>query len=155
MKLKDGQKVAKNFLDEYNLTSPIKIKKVTDILNIKLAYLELDSNKTSVGLLDGKFKNLIVLDPELPIKKKRFLICHKVGHILLEDQEQVPEKIINAFARELLMPSAQITKQVVKCDYNLDKLSEFFKVPKSEIITKLKTEDIYHHCHDENYGNFF
>jgi Zn-dependent peptidase ImmA (M78 family) len=87
---------------------------------------------------------VIVLNASMPNYRKRFTIAHELGHIImhipfavfLEEYADV-ENEANRFASELLMPEAEISRDLQYLTYGkLSDLKQYWKVSKSALIRR-------------------
>ncbi len=149
MQLDDPEITARSFLKKHNLTIPITLKKVADILGSKIEYT--DINTDSATLYKGDYKDLIIVSSNQSQVEQRLNIANLIAHTLLNHQGQIfisnmsdksnkslEEEQAIICANELLIPTLALKEEARRCNYNLNKLAKLFKVTKQAILNKLE-----------------
>lgn len=159
------KEAAKMLIQNYNLTPPINLRKLSKLLKIDVHFRELPDNCDGwVGSLKPEFigtvKHLIVVNSNRSIVRQRFTIAHEIGHIVLKHYENFDKKELlilcknlaegskeetlnyergaNIFASELLIPSSHLLKLLKqKNNVSTEELSAFYRVSKQAMEIKL------------------
>ncbi|MCK8827127.1 ImmA/IrrE family metallo-endopeptidase [Natroniella acetigena] len=141
---KEAQQIAKQFLETHNLNFPINIKKIVNILDIKLIYCNFEG-KGTVFYAD-KNQRLIFANNNLSDEKLRFEITINIAHILLDNHGLIFEGYsapssdlsAKACARELLLPETEVKKIAQKYNGSTQKIKNHFKVPRELVIQQIE-----------------
>lgn len=96
---------------------PLDINKVSQYLHLPIALmqhnpklvkaLEIDDKTDAAFLPHGDHGGIILINMLYPYERRRFSICHEIGHYLLDNLDaeyNVAETEANMFAARLLMP---------------------------------------------------
>ncbi|GAA4984122.1 ImmA/IrrE family metallo-endopeptidase [Streptomyces hyderabadensis] len=83
---------------------------------------------------------LFVLNSELSPERQRFVLAHEIGHMVMHEGEpprDTAEKEADAFAEELLMPAAEIAKDLGGIDVRrAAALKPYWRVPMQSLIIR-------------------
>lgn len=141
--------LVKYYLNQY---FPIDVIALCYSLNISIVY------KANSNFILIKGDNVSInLDEKTPIKVKRYLIAHMMGHILLHsDGEKFAngssvwkeesfvsdscEIEANRFALDLLMPEKQISRLIIEPYFDVAFMSKMFDV--AEEIATLRYQEL-------------
>lgn len=83
---------------------------------------------------------LFVVNAGLSPERQRFVLAHEIGHMVMHEGEpprETAEKEADAFAEELLMPAAEIAKDLAGIDVRkAAALKPYWKVPMQSLIIR-------------------
>ena len=147
---------ARKLLDECAITSaPVNVKKIARHTGARLAYEAFPAKDGISGvLLRKKTGAVIVINDDDYDVRQRFSIAHEIGHLVLHDDDvhidyrdaraatgaEPREVEANAFAAELLMPSALLrTEGTVRAgdDDVIQKLAKKYDVSAAAMSWRL------------------
>lgn len=123
---------------------PVNPVKVANSLGVKVLVDNSDTNKN--GWYDG-ITNIIYLNTDLPLEKKRFTVAHELGHHVMQhgtrkkytNEDADPFEIeANRFAIALLMPVSVVRKCVFVKEMSVEGMADFFGVSERVVCVRLK-----------------
>lgn len=157
--------IAEVITDVLNLSPPVDIETIPEILGGKLEYIEFEDPKLEARIRRDGESFIIELDSERHSnERKRFSIAHELGHLFLHmgfifDEEKWNNKEdysdsvyyrfghseeeyeANEFAAALLMPKEDFQKACIDnlengTEYNLVNIAEIFEVSEEAALTR-------------------
>lgn len=133
-------------------SAPIDVSNITTKLNVSVEYNQ-KLNDGIYGSVQTDTKEILLSENIISDFKKRFVICHEIGHIFYYDKQKKhakrhydevtssgkdPEEIYaNAFAASILVPE-MLLKNALKTTRDIELLSNIFKVSKYVIEYRIK-----------------
>lgn len=89
---------------------------------------------------------LFVLNHSLTPERQRFILAHELGHMIMHEGEpprEHAEREADEFAEELLMPAAEITRELLNIDVRLAiTLKPYWRVPMQSLIIRAEHLDV-------------
>jgi Zn-dependent peptidase ImmA (M78 family)/transcriptional regulator with XRE-family HTH domain len=89
---------------------------------------------------------LFVLNKSLSPEKQRFVLAHELGHMIIHEGEPPrddAEREADQFAEELLMPAAEIAKDLMRIDVRTAmQLKPYWRVPMQSLILRAEHMEI-------------
>ncbi|WP_100404254.1 ImmA/IrrE family metallo-endopeptidase [Bacillus solitudinis] len=158
--------LADSLFDTLELTFPVAVEDVPEILGGELIIKEFENNELEAMIrkVDDSFE--IQISPDKPNFRKRFSIAHEIGHLFLHmgylmnpklwnevgdyrDSvfyrlgHSIEEKEANEFAGAFLMPEQEFIKisreNLENGRYDLEKISKYFDVSQEAALVRGKT----------------
>lgn len=120
------EQYAQEIISSFNLTPPIDLNKICEILDIKVNYESLSSVEALLIVSPGK-RNIIIDNCKNIYKpRERFTIAHEIGHYMMPwhenlqqcdkiadfKSEDTTEREANDFASELLVPKSNLLEDI-------------------------------------------
>ncbi len=141
--------IARKFLKDHKLSSPLSIEKTLTIIEVKLVYTYL--SRIGAFLVHSKKRGkLIAINNNYDLTLQRFFIAHEIGHVILGHQgiyidtlsikskTYWEDKLADACARELLMPGHELREIACIYKYDVQILKDYFMVPELEMVIRLR-----------------
>lgn len=120
------EQYAQDIISSFNLTPPIDLNKICEILDIKVNYELLGSIEALLIVSAGKRNIVIDNSRAIYSQRERFTIAHEIGHYMMPWHENLQQcdKIVdfksedkieceaNDFASELLVPKSNLLEDI-------------------------------------------
>lgn len=139
----DNPEVIANELRKYWRVNMGPISNVTDLLEAKgIIVVPIDFGTRLISDLTTKTEKgiqIIFLNSMMPPDRKRFTLCHALGHIIMHSNTdgETLETEADRFASEFLMPKKEIQHQLTNLNFNrLADLKRTWKVSMQAILMK-------------------
>jgi len=151
------QRLARQFMHDYNLTPTIDLNKAARSVNAMIIEMEMPIKYSGACTPPfGEFKEFVIgVNTNRSIGHQRFTIAHEIGHIVMgHPQEHGPiffsaienfmtvyplDRDANVFAAELLMPSRHLKSLVYESGLrDVEKLCRLYQVSKAAMEIKLQ-----------------
>lgn len=147
-----SKKLAQDLIKEAGIKEvPVSLQKVIDYLQTKYS---LDVHRVNFGnTVSGLMVRIKNLDSEYasigfnqnqPWCRRRFTICHEIGHLLMEHEckpgeNTNEEKEADCFAAELLMPKKFLRSDFPKIK-NIKELAKLYRVSEQAMSIKIMND---------------
>lgn len=120
------EQYAQDIISSFNLTPPIDLNKICEVLDIKVNYENLVVMEALLIVAPGKRNIIIDNSRNMYIRRERFTIAHEIGHYIIPWHENLQQcdKIVdfksedtveceaNDFASELLVPKTYLLEDI-------------------------------------------
>jgi Zn-dependent peptidase ImmA (M78 family) len=155
----DIEKKAKYLISKSRSSIPIDLNKIVTFLKIKVILKDFEDSISGVLLKkDKQIGDVIAINRNHPLTRKRFSIAHEIGHFVLSTgnknhldmvfrKENLENKLdkdeisANQFAAALLMPRSELVKEItskrIKTMADVEKLSNKFNVSREAMTFRL------------------